>query len=207
MSAYYKRVSLNRLGDFQTAISDLYVTDPIQTNVQGPVELFKTFQPEEYLYNLFGWPPVQILTGSNDVHPAYCQIIGLPQQEYPIVPVTKEVKDHVQAQRDARQLVIWHFLKLALYVPIANGEDHTIELYDPETNELQDSFALTTPVLVSTDSNMKSVINNPNGAWHVQFNFLTSHAYAQTGPTLITRLSTAMRPVSLGFAASQQLPD
>lgn len=207
MSAYRRRVHLNNLEQFQSAISDLYVTDPIVPNTDGPYPLFKTFQPEEYLYNLLGWPPVQILTGANDITPVYLQIIGLPQQEYPIVEMSKEVKQHVQTQRQAKQLVIWHFLKLAMYIPISNGADHTIELYDPVTNELQDSFALTSPVLVSTDSNIKSVVNNPNGAWHVQINFLTSHSYAQTGETLITRLETAMVPISVGLAKTNLLPD
>lgn len=207
MSKYYRRLTLNRLEDFQSWMIENYATTPIETNVPGDVPLFKTAQPEEYRYTLLAWEPVQILTGSNSITPNYFTIMGLPQQEYPTVEMSKAVKAHVQAQRDAHQIVVWHFLKLTMYVPIVNGADHVVELYDKDTGEFQDSFALTTPVVVSNDSHVKSVINNPAGAWHVQFNFLTSHMYGQAGETLISSLHTAMKPVSISIPDSQYLPD
>jgi hypothetical protein len=207
MSNYYRRFTLNRLEDFQAWMIENYVTSPVEPNVFGDVPLFKTAQPEEYRYNLFGWEPIQFITGSNNIHPAYFQITGLPQQEYPVTEMSKEVKQHVQAQRDAKQLVIWHFLKITMYVPILNGADHVLELYDAETGAFQDSVALTTPIIVSNDSHVKSVVTNPNGAWHASINFVTSHMYAQSGETLITRTRTAMKPVAFSIPDSQYLPD
>jgi hypothetical protein len=207
MSNYYRRFTLNRLEDFQAWMIENYVTSPIETNVPGDVPLFKTRQPEQYRFDLFGWEPIQFITGSNNIHPAYFQITGLPQQEYPPVEMSKEVKQHVQNQRDTKQLVIWYMLKISMYIPIVNGADHVLELYDPVTGEFQDSVALTTPIIVSNDSHVKSVINNPEGAWHVDINFVTSHMYNQTGETIISRTRTAMKPVAFSIPDDQYLPD
>lgn len=208
MSIYYKRVGLNRLADFQTYMLENYVTNPIETTSVGDgPSLFKSFQPPEFLYTLLNWEPIQMLAGSNELVPAYFNIIGLPQQEYPIVEISKEIKAHVKVQKQAQQMNIFHFLRLTMYVPIKNGADHTLEFYNAESGQLVDSAVLTTPILVSNDLHVKSLINNPEGCWHVQFCFLASHAYGQTGETLITRLQTAMRPGSLGLTATQILPD
>lgn len=208
MSAYRKRLYLNNLEQFQSAVSDLYVTDPIVSNVDGPIPLFKSYQPEpEYKYTLLSWPVIQILTGSNNISPGYFQVFGLPQQTYPIVEQGKEVKDHHRQQRDLKQVVVAHYLRLILYVPILNGDDHTVELYDPDTEELLDSFALTTPVLVNSDLKMKSIVNNSQGSWHVQLHFITKHAYGNTGSMLLQTVGTPLHPNSLSFPASQILPD
>lgn len=207
MSKYYRRLTLNRLEDFQSWMIDNYVTTPIETNVPGDVPLFKTAQPEEYKYTLLAWEPIQILTGVNNISPMYFQIVGLPQQDYPITEMSKAVKNHVRAQREAKLMTVTHFLKLTMYVPIVNGADHILELYDKDTGEFQDSFSLRTPVIVSNDSHVKSVINNPDGAWHVQFNFVTTVMYQQTGETLITRTALAVKPVQISIPNEQYLPD
>ena len=208
MSIYYKRLGLNRLEDFQTHMIENYVTTPIEPNITGDgPPLYKSFQPPEFLYTLLNWEAIQILTGSNAVTPGYFNIIGLPQQEYPKVEISKQIKTHVATQKEAGQLNTWWLLRLTMYVPIKNGADHTLELYDAESGQLVDSVALTTPIIVSNDLHVKSVINNPAGCWHVQFCFLTQGAYFQTGETLITSLTTAMKPVSVSFPNSQYLPD
>jgi len=208
MSEYYKRLQLNNLEQFQTTISDLYVTDPIVSNVTGPIPLFKSGQPEpEYKYSLLAWAPIQILTGSNSISPAYFRVFGLPQQTYPIVEQGHDIKVHHRQARDSKEVLTAHLLQLIMYIPILNGADHTIELYDPDSEELLDSFALTTPVLVDSNLKMKSVINNPNGCWHVQIQFVTKHAYAMTGNMLLQTIGTPMAPGALSFPASQILPD
>lgn len=208
MSIHYKRLGLNRLEDFQTYMLESYVTDPIETNTTGDgPALFKSFQPPEFLYTLLNWEPIQIIAGSNNVTPAYFNIIGLPQQEYPIVEMSKEIKAHVKKQKEAGQLNIEWLLRVTMYVPIKNGADHTLELYDSESGQLVDSVALTTPIIVSNDLNVKSIINNTAGCWHVQMNFFASHVYAQTGATLLSSLGTPIRPQTLSCPDSQYLPD
>lgn len=207
MQTNYKRILLNKLDEFQQMITDLYVHSPIEPNAFGDVPLFKTRQPEEFTYSLTEWEPVKLIAGSNTIHPAYIQIIGLPQQEYPIVEISKSTKELVASQRENLQLRIWHYLKATLFVPVAGCDDAIIELYN-DAGELVESLPFTTCIMVNDDLKIKTVVNNPAGSWYASINFLSQQMWgARNGAIVMKYMTSAMCPVAITLPPEQILPD
>ncbi len=207
MQTNYRRIALNNLEEFQQAITELYVHTPIEPNTFGAVDTFKARQPEEFYHSLSQWPPANVLLSNNTIQPAYIQITGLPQQEYPIVEISKSTKDFVASQREKMLLRIWYYLKATLYVPVAGCDDMVLELYNDD-EELVESIPFTTCIMINDDLKIKTVVNNPNGSWFVTFNFLSQQMWgSRRGYNVINHMTTAMCPVGIQLPPEQILPD
>jgi hypothetical protein len=207
MQNNYRRIALHKLAEFQQMMADLYVHTPIETNTFSEVPVFKTRQPEEFYYSLTSWEPAQLLAGNNTIHPAYFQIFGLPQQDYPIVEISKETKQHVANQRANLQLRIWHHLRVTLFIPVAGCDDMVLELYN-DADELVETLPFTTCIMLNDDLKIKTVVNNPAGSWYVAINFLSQQMWgARHGNTVIEHMNRPMCPVAVTLPPDQILPD